>query len=599
MTDVPDLFTLIGAGGRQVLADAARTIEVPAGRTLFSEGDVARSLFFIRNGALGVFVRDATPTDSPDDVPPLLIYVCRAGETVGEMGVISGAPRSASVIAIRDTELWVLSRTRFNALLKSHPQLMATVMRLLTHRLHRLTREDRQVVEPCTIALVPTTSEIDIATLGQVARRLRASITACGARAHVIAKQSNAHTPEWFAAREKRHDVILLVSDPETPEWHDVCARQADRILFVSDKATAHPDAIAPSLRNMQRGAHQLCDLVVLHRKDGDASPGSDFAPPSNISEVCSSLGARRLFHLRERIDSDWARLARILCGRANGLVLSGGAARGFAHIGVLRAMEEAGIPVDFVGGTSMGAIVAACVALEMPADEIAERVREIFVRNNPMTDYVVPFVGLLRGAKADRLLREKFGAVKIEDMWRPFYAVSSNLTKGGPHIHRDGPLTEALRASTSLPGIFPPVPTPDGLLVDGAATSNLPVATMRALHRGRIIAVDVARDLAITPQALAAESEGPWRSRLRRPPILSILMRAATISSEETDRREARLADLLITPPLGDIELRDWQAFDRAVDAGYRHACKVLASESETFSGRIATPAIPGTAAE
>ncbi|MEO0620322.1 MAG: cyclic nucleotide-binding and patatin-like phospholipase domain-containing protein, partial [Pseudomonadota bacterium] len=432
MTDVPDLFTLIGASGRQVLADAARTMEVPAGRTLFNEGDVARSLFFICNGALGVFVRDATPTDSPDDVPPRLIYVCRAGETVGEMGVISGAPRSASVIAIRDTELWVLSRTRFNALLKSHPQLMATVMRLLTHRLHRLTREDHQVVEPRAIALVPLSENVDVARL---ARRLRTRMAACGSRAHVVAEQEDeSYSSAWFAARERRHDFVLLVAGCERGAWRDVCLRQADRVVYIASVDQEVEVASVQAEANARR-PHQLCDLVFVSRTSRSA------VTASQKQALKKSLRANRHFHLRDTVDGDWARLARIFCGRANGIVLSGGAARGFAHIGVLRAMEEGGLPIDFLGGTSMGAIVAACSALEMSAEEMSERIREIFVDDNPMSDYALPFVALLRGEKTERLLSEKFGSMRIEDLWRPFYAVSSNLTKGGIHVHRDASL--------------------------------------------------------------------------------------------------------------------------------------------------------------
>jgi len=275
-----------------------------------------------------------------------------------------------------------------------------------------------------------------------------------------------------------------------------------------------------------------------------------------------------------------------MLTGQANGIVLSGGAARGFAHIGALKAIEEAGYPIDSVGGTSMGAVVGACAALEMSAAEIEERVRETFVENNPVSDYTWPFVGLVRGRKVERLLEEKFGDWSIEDLWRPFYCVSSNLTRGGTHIHRSGMLREALRASTSLPGVFPPVSHPEGLLVDGAATRNLPVSTMRAVHPGKIVAVDVARDLAITPEALARELEGNWRQRMLRPPILSILIRAGTISSEDADRQQGKMADLLITPPLGEIEVRDWKAFDRAVTIGYRHTTQILETESGVFSG-------------
>ncbi len=563
----PDLLKMLDDDGRRVLEQAAKPLHVPAGRILFEEGAPARSLFFVRNGSLGVYVNDQTGDNR-------LVYLVSPGETVGEMAVISGEPRSATVAAIRDTDLWVLSRTRFNALLKTNPELMASVMRLLTYRLRQLTSGPAVAIEPRTIAIVPASKGVDTQ---KIARRLRTHIMRFGDKVHVLGDQATNYSAEWFAERERRHDFILMAASDGDVDWLSVCARQADRVLVVAD-VDERGNADIPKALLTERARHQLLDLVLLH--------GSNKPSASGTAHWRAARPSTRHFHLRHGVDGDWARLARVLCGRANGLVLSGGAARGFAHIGVIRALEDAGVPVDFVGGTSMGGVVGSCLALEMPADEIAARVRATFVDTNPVSDYTLPFVGLVRGRKVERLLEEKFGDWRIEDLWRPFYCVSSNLTHGGMHVHREGLLREALRASTSLPGIFPPVSHVEGLLVDGAVTCNLPVSMMRATHRGKVIAVDVARDLAITPEALAAEQTGNWRKRMSRPPILSILIRSGSISSEETDRREAKRADLLITPPLGEIELRDWKAFDRAVEIGYRHACEVLKSEAVLFAG-------------
>lgn len=563
----PDLLKLLDADGRRVLEQAAKPLHVPAGRILFEEGAPARSLFFVRNGSLGVYVADNAGEAR-------LVYLVAPGETVGEMAVISGEPRSATVAAIRDTDLWVLSRTRFNELLKTNPELMANVMRLLTYRLRQLTNGPAVAIEPRTIAIVPASKGVDTR---KIARRLRSQILQFGDKVHVLGDQAANYSAEWFAERERRHDFIIMAAEPGDGAWLSVCARQADRVLLVAD-VDARGRADIPETLLKDRARHQLLDLVLVH--------GSNRPSPTGTHHWRNAHPSNRHFHLRQSVDGDWARLARVLCGRANGLVLSGGAARGFAQIGVIRALEEAGVPIDFVGGTSMGGVIGSCLGLEMSADEMTERVREAFVDQNPVSDYTLPFVGLVRGRRVERLLEEKFGNWCIEDMWRPFYCVSSNLTHGGLHVHREGLLRDALRASISLPGIFPPVPHEDGLLVDGAVTCNLPVSMMRATHRGKVIAIDVARDLAITPNALAAEQTGNWYQRIFRPPIVSILIRAGSISSEEADRREARMADLLITPPLGEIELRDWKAFDRAVEIGYRHGCEVLATVGDAFVG-------------
>jgi len=558
---------MIGPQGRKALERATKTVHLSAGRVLFREGAPARSLFILRSGSLGIYVTG--------DLGHLrLVSLVGAGETVGEMSVISGEPRSATVTAIRDSELWMLSQTRFNALLRSEPDMMVHLMHLLTHRLRKMTRGAPAAIEPRTIAILPASPHVDTTTM---ARRLMAKITSFGDRAHIVGHHSPDYSAEWFAARERAHDFIILTAQPGDGEWLDVCARQADRILLAADVDTRERTPLSQGLLS-KRLEHQLLDLVIVHKSDAPA--------PSGTRYWCNTLEANRHFHLRKDRDADWSRLARVLCGRANGLVLSGGGARAFAHIGVVRALEEAGIPIDFIGGTSMGGIVGAGVALEWSSDEILERIRETFVTTNPVSDYTLPIVGLVRGRKVERLLERNFGDWDIQDLWHPYYCVSSNLTRGGDHIHRTGLLREALRASISLPGVFPPVPHDDGLLVDGAVTSNLPVNIMRDTHRGKIIAVDVARDLAISPAALRREQRGNWARRLLRPPIVSILIRAGTISSEETDRRQARMADLLITPPLGQIEVRDWKAFDRAVAIGHRHAEHVLEAQGAAFTG-------------
>jgi NTE family protein len=170
---------------------------------------------------------------------------------------------------------------------------------------------------------------------------------------------------------------------------------------------------------------------------------------------------------------------------------------------------------------------------------------------------------------------------------------VSANLTTGRAKVHRAGRVSDALRASIALPGILPPVITPDGVLADGAVIDNLPVAVMRGMHRGVVVAVDVARDLALDPEWLRREVSQSPLGRLLRPPIIPILMRAGTISSDEQNRRQSELADLIIQPPLGDIDLRDWKAFDRTVEIGYRHTREVLAGTPDALKTHLRVPAV------
>jgi len=182
----------------------------------------------------------------------------------------------------------------------------------------------------------------------------------------------------------------------------------------------------------------------------------------------------------------DLGRLARLLTRRGVGLVLSGGGARGFAHLGVIRALREARVPIDFVGGSSIGSIIAAGVAVGWSDDEMRMRYRRSFVDTNPVNDYTFPFVALTRGRKVSRLLQREYGDVLIEEPAPAFFfCVSANLTTGRALEHRDGRLADALRASVAIPGVMPPAYRGEDVLVDGAAINNLPVDIMHTTHRG------------------------------------------------------------------------------------------------------------------
>jgi NTE family protein len=229
-----------------------------------------------------------------------------------------------------------------------------------------------------------------------------------------------------------------------------------------------------------------------------------------------------------------------------------------------------------------MGAIVGACVAAGWDDDEIAERMHGAFVRNNPLDDYTMPWVALFRGKSVDRLLQTYFGDTLIEALWRPFFAVSTNLTRGGMHVHRAGPVWPALRASVAIPGVLPPVLESGEVLVDGGVINNFPVDVMAGERKGPIIGIDVAGD-----RAQMTENEVPLNRRgligwLRpdtrpMPGIVSVLMRAGTVSSQLQTNLAKAQTSLLIEPALSHVPLLDWQSFDRAVEAGYRQARKVL----------------------
>jgi NTE family protein len=283
--------------------------------------------------------------------------------------------------------------------------------------------------------------------------------------------------------------------------------------------------------------------------------------------------------------------MARTMCGKSVGLVLSGGGSRAYAHVGAIRAFKEAGVEFDFYGGASMGGIIAAGAAMGWDMDELEDRMRRAFVDSNPLSDWVMPVVSLTKGKRVDRRLKEHFGEIDISELPRPFFCVSSSLSSGATRIHRTGVLSRALRASIAIPGLLPPIVDGDDVLVDGAVFNNFPIQELKAYHRGVNVGCDVTRNNAINPDDFRdVPSFTGWVARhglSDPPPIASLLMRAATAGTLEQHALTRRAADILVLPEL-ELDMREWKRFDEAVEAGYKSAKRMMQEMPNALARRF-----------
>lgn len=565
LQDVPR--RALRAAGRE-----ATWFSLPAGSPLFLAGETADCIYFVISGALGTFRR------GPEGRTEFIGHI-RAGEPVGEMalflaqdsdgdGVLEPEPHSNSVYALRDSEILRLSRKGFERLIKAEPEILEAMIRLILLRLKQAGRRSDRA-EPKVFALVSTSPTIDLSLRAEA---ISAALSKLGLNAVIVSEEEGDDKPTaFFDALERDHDLVMLISPIADTSWYRLLMRQADRI-WVIGRADARPSRPLLPEDDSPARAFQLVDVVLCHH-------GAE-RPASRPSEWRDAANASRVFHWHGVDGSDCSRLARVMAGRSVGLCLSGGGARAYAHIGVVRALREKGVEIDFVGGASMGAVVAACVAMGWDDDEIDWRIRKGFVETNPLGDWVLPVVAMVRGRRVDNRLKEHFGEAEIGELAVPFFAVSTNLTDGAFRVHRSGLLRKVLRASIALPGILPPVVDNGEVLVDGAVLNNFPVDVMRDFHRGAVIGCDVAR----APEGLAADefvtNRGffPWvfeHGFSNPPPIAGLLMRSATVSVNPTAGRE--LTDMLILPHLEGVELRDWKAYDAAVEAGYIAAIEAL----------------------
>ncbi|MBJ6127328.1 patatin-like phospholipase family protein [Microvirga splendida] len=530
---------------------------LPGGAVLFQEGDPADGLYMLVSGALGVSVQGSHGEQRrvARVLPP---------ETIGEMALISHAPRSASVTALRDSVLLKLTRESFERFVERYPSIMVYLSRLLAERLRATTRSTPVTFKPTTFAIVPVTQGVAVADFAHAfLEEMRRSH---GAGIALLDEMPPEEDENWLYRFEAGRERVIYVASEPSGSWTGRCIRHADHVMFVAcpgEPLVSEAEALTCAVSSWRRQ-----DLVLLQKADASR--------PTPAHPSLARLPVDQRIQVRAKSPADLQRLIRTSSGRAVGLVLAGGGARGFAHLGAIRALREHGFPIDLVGGTSIGSVMAATAAIQIGLDEAKDLMREAFVRNPPLNDYTLPLVALVRGHKVDARLLEHFGDRTIEDLWLPFFCVSSNLTTGTTHVHRQGPLWRALRASLAIPGLLPPVIEPDGVLVDGAMMNNLPADIMADLQRGPVLGIDVARDVAFTT-AGEEEKKAPLLRRIlglpaQAPDIVSLLYRAATISSDAQTLKARAHAALVIHPPLADVPLRGWEQFERVVEIGYEH---------------------------
>jgi NTE family protein len=544
---------LVGA-----IAAAVEPVEIGGGEVLFREGEQSDALYFVLSGRLRVQRAQAGGVR--------VIAEIVAGESVGEMAALTGDIRSATVVAIRNCRLARLKRAALERILGEHPQFLAPIAVLLARRLGGAGRAGQVRKAASCLTLVPACQGVDAAA---VAAKLGAALGRHGSVAVVGAADAPAADfADWAQTLEARHDYILFVGGGETNDWSALCLRQADMVLVCADPARPPPARRAiPDWANVGLVLCRANDAAASHTGDWlDAFPGAVH------------------FNLRSSVAGDCERLARLVSGHGVGLVLGGGGARGMAHIGVVRALAEAGIPIDRVGGTSQGALVAATAAIGWD-DKTMLEVFGAFRDNNPTSDFTMPRISLIAGKKAERALQAQFGQRRIEDLPLDFFCVSSSLTSGQAHVHRRGLLWEALRASISIPGIFPPVARDGELLVDGGVLDNLPIGPMRQRGEIKVIAVNVTFAKGLAPRRARTQRRPSlfrWgktgEAGYRLPSIVQTLMHAGTLNTVGRLDALRSAADLFIEPKVDGFRLLDWGRVEDIAEIGYRTAKEALA---------------------
>jgi NTE family protein len=576
----------------QYLRQQLRWVELAGGEVLMEQGEPGDSGYLMISGRLRVYVRDGGGTQR-------MVRELSRGEIIGEMSLYTGEPRSATVVAVRDSVLVRLDKPSFDGLLALSPRVSVNLTRQIIQRL-QTQHQRRPLPAPVTIGVLAVSEGVSAAAFAaelaaELQRYGRVSVldpaamdAAIGSNGASAAEGTTADQAVGAAldAVEAEHDFVLLLADTAPNPWTRRCIRHSDELLLVAD-ATTQPAVHAVEQAGLQdRPAHgEAAELLVLLHP-------ADTKMPRGTRAWLARRPITGHVHLRRGLQSDVARLARLLSRKAVGLVFAGGGARGFAHLGIWRALKEQGVEIDCVGGTSIGAVMAALVAADQPIDRAIGIARKAF-GTNPTGDYNwLPIISLIKGGRVRRAvhgaLKELVGEpIAVEDLWKTYFCIATNYSQASEQRVTSGDLSQALLASIAIPGALPPVVRDGDLLCDGGTFNNFPVDVMRDTRGvGTVLGVDLgarhARKLDFD------EIPGSWallrdrfrkrsKRRYRLPSLTSYLLNITILYSMSKQQESRRQTDIYFCPPLYRIGLLQWSRFEQIVRQGHEHGIEVL----------------------
>ena len=593
-----------------LLAEIA-CVPLKRGDVLIRAGEDADRLFVVIYGRLRIVTCDDAGTET-------VVDEIGRGDTVGERSLLAGDVRSATVYALRDSAVGVITRSLFENLKLQYPEVMTRLSRIALRRVQcrAATPGAFHASDAVGFAVLPVGVPPGGVPLGAFAERLASALAVRGTTLHLssarleglLGRPGIAHVAAgdpaepmlaaWLQRQEQSCAYVIYEADDGWTPWTQRCLGMADRVLLVGQGAAPPvPTELDPHL-----AAHSdstATELVLLQP--------DRIARPSGTAAWLDRYKAGGHHHVRLGRAADFDSFVRRVTGRGLGLVLGGGGARGFAHIGVFKALRECGVTVDLVGGTSMGAILSAMFAMGLHDRNILKLARQL-ASPFKLFDPTMPVVSFFASGKVTQVLQRICGDTQIEDLWMPCFCVSSNLTHAVAMVHRRGPLWQAVRASMAIPGVFSPILADGDLLVDGCVLNNLPIDVMQRLnYGGPIIAVnvfpdvDLLRDYRFGPsvsgwQALAAKLNPLERRDRSAPLIFESLLRVLALNDVHQAKTKRGFADVYIRPPVEQFNILDFGAYQQIADIGYRSAMAALAEWEEL---RGATPPLLQALAE
>uniref|UniRef100_A0A665X4J8 lysophospholipase n=1 Tax=Echeneis naucrates TaxID=173247 RepID=A0A665X4J8_ECHNA len=504
---------------------------VEAGRAVYRQGEKSDSTFIVLSGRLRSVIMK-------EDGKKELIGEYGRGDLIGVVEALTHQNRATTVHAVRDSELAKLPEGALGSIKRRFPQVVTRLIHLLGQKILQQVNGPLTGMRVCckwdagnqasnlsTVTVLPVSEEVPLTAFSLELKHALVAIGPTLLLTSDIIKQrlgaaalDSVHEyrlSSWLGQQEDIHRIVLYQTDYTLTPWTQRCIRQADCIIIVG---LGEQDPAVGELERMLEGSAVRAQkqLVLLHREDGPTPKGtvdwlnmrswiSRHLHLSCPRRVFSKRSLPKLLELYQRVSekptdrhSDFSRLARVLTGNAIALILGGGGARGCSQVGIMRAVCEAGIPVDLIGGTSIGSLMGALYAedrshsrMRIRAKEWAMQMTSVFQK---VLDLTYPVTSMFSGAAFNSSISNVFKSKQIEDLWIPYFNITTDITASAMRVHTDGSLWRYVRASMSLSGYLPPLCDPkDGhLLMDGGYINNLPADVARSMGAKVVIAIDV-----------------------------------------------------------------------------------------------------------
>uniref|UniRef100_A0A182PFX8 Neuropathy target esterase sws n=1 Tax=Anopheles epiroticus TaxID=199890 RepID=A0A182PFX8_9DIPT len=612
---------------------------IESGRAVYRQEETSDSTYIVLNGRL----RSVTTHQNGKKE---IVGEYGKGDLIGIIEMITETPRTTTVMAVRDSELAKLPEGLFNAIKFKYPIVVTQLISLLSHRILGSMRsrpiatssftsvsfDTNQQIQHrySTVAIVAVSDDVplspftyelyhSLSTIGSTVR-LTSEIVRKALGAAIMEPPNEYRLTSWLGQQEDRHNITLYQCDNSFGLWTQRCLRQADVILIVGfgDRS--------PVMGKLEKEIDRLAirtakELVLLHPEDGNTCPSNTISwlnMRAWVSRHHHIQCPKRMFTRRSQnkiaelyerimknepyIHCDFSRLARWLTGNSVGLVLGGGGARGAAHVGMLKAIQEAGIPIDMVGGVSIGAFMGALWCMEKNITTMTQKAREWCTKmtqwSRQLRDLTYPITSMFSGRHFNQTIRGTFGDICIEDLWIPYFTLTTDISASCARVHTHGSTWRYVRSSMSLSGYMPPLcdPTDGHLLLDGGYVNNLPADVMRAQGAAHIIAIDVGSqdDTDLTDYGddlsgwwLLYKRWNPFTSPVKVPNLPDIQSRLAYVSCVR-QLEEVKKSDYCeyIRPPIDKYKTLAFGSFDEIKNVGYEHGKAYFQSMAE--SGRL-----------